>query len=160
MFHMKSAACALFAGFLLTASAWSTPPKPQYTAKSAEVVGDYTPLPGQDCWQMELCEKVTITSTPRGLMLIADNEFRRIVTSLRATPQGTLLFKWTNPVWERCDDPGCGDLRSLGGVIYPKLIDDQWVPAMKLHLNYEYRFPVEVDDPNGEVTKTFSLIKQ
>lgn len=53
--------------------------------------------------------------------------------------------------WDDCDDPGCGNVVQITGVIYPKKVDGGWAPTIKAYHTVEFDHPVEVDDPDGEL---------
>lgn len=68
---------------------------------------------------------------------------------------GVLLFSTgdryddTGPDFDDCDDPGCGNVLKISGVIYPKKIDGQWVPTIKSYYTIDFPFPDEEEAPEG-----------
>lgn len=53
-----------------------------------------------------------------------------------------------------CDDPGCGNLEKIWGVIYPKKVGTKWVPTLKASFIFVFPYPDEEDAPEGEVRHT------
>ena len=51
-----------------------------------------------------------------------------------------------------CDDPGCGNLTRIFGVVYNKRINDKWVPTVKASVEIDFPYPESDDDYDGPVT--------
>ncbi|MFO0666683.1 MAG: hypothetical protein U0174_22220 [Polyangiaceae bacterium] len=59
-----------------------------------------------------------------------------------------------------CDDPGCGDILRISGVIYPVKKGNAWVPRIKATFGLEFLHPEEEDSPEGEISETVRMEKK
>lgn len=133
--------------------------KPRYTFKTREVLGEYT-SDGGCAGGFDACDSVEI-------MPLEEGEGLRIWfggpygfdAPLRQTKNGVLVFS-TAVNWADCDDPGCGDLRHISGVVYPVAKKGKWVPQVKATYLAEFRYPDEQGAPEGEVKTVLHLTKK
>ena len=72
---------------------------------------------------------------------------------------GVVLFVNDGPINDDCQDPGCGDMTKITGVIYPVRQGNEWVPRIKATFTTEFNYPDEEDAPSGEVTTTVRMRK-
>lgn len=150
----------IFCAFMATQA--QATDKPRYTTHSLELVGEYAPLTHRSCKDERgrPCTEAVIKHTPEGLVIQATYEGRDEWFKLFPVSSGALVFKWTNPQEGDCDDPGCGNLISISGVVYPKKINGKWTPALKMNVVNDFPFPEEPGDPSGLVTTVLPSVRR
>jgi hypothetical protein len=131
--------------------------KPKYTTRSIAIRGEFTTdetCPGG----FDSCERILVSRTETGL----DLEFG-FWDSYRVkawAKNGVVLFTNDGPINDDCQDPGCGDMTKITGVIYPVRQGNEWVPQIKATFTTEFNHPDEEDAPGGEVTTTVRMRKR
>ena len=50
----------------------------------------------------------------------------------------------------RCDDPGCGNMLKITGVIYPVRAGSKWRPQLKARYQTQFAHPESGEDPDGD----------
>jgi hypothetical protein len=137
--------------------------RPKYTTRSVAVRGEFTTnetCPGG----FEACERILVKKTETGLSFELgywDSMFGEYDGyRLKAwSKNGVILFVNDGPIHDDCQDPGCGDMMKITGVIYPVRQGNEWVPQIKATFTTEFDHPDEVDAPSGEVTTTVRMRK-
>jgi len=130
--------------------------RPKYTLRSVAIRGDFQTnetCPGG----FDSCERILVQKTASGLKL----EFG-YWDSYRVkawSKNGVILFVNDGEINDDCQDPGCGDMTKITGVIYPVRQGNEWVPQIKATFTTEFNHPDEVDAPSGEVTTTVRMRK-
>lgn len=136
---------------------------PRYTVDSPEVLGVYRSGPGEHCpGGLTECEHVELRKVDGKLKVSfgwdAFEEGYEGVTDVWATDSGVLVFSIDDGPWSReCDDPGCGDLVKISGVIYPVRDGDRWVPQVKATYDAVFHFPDDERAPEGDVRTVMRL---
>lgn len=145
---------ALLLGLFISMGAQATPP--EYSLESPEILGGYR-LPRARCLSTgPSCDFATIKKV-RGRVVVELPEYEQTIT-LRESAGGRLTFSWENPENDDCDDPGCGNLLKVSGVVYPRKVGRSYVSTLKLYVTMDYPFPDEEDAPSGETVETESYI--
>ena len=130
--------------------------RPKYTTRSVAVRGDFSTnetCPGG----FDSCERILVKKTDAGLVLeFGFYDSYRVKTWAK---NGVVLFVNDGPINDACQDPGCGDMTKITGVIYPVRQGNQWVPQIKATFTTEFNYPDEEDAPSGEVTTTVRMRK-
>ena len=95
-----------------------------------------------------------------GVQVGFDNE-SILITFAHRSDETRAIFSIDGGPWAMpCDDPGCGDLLKISGVVYPVRQGNDWGPQIKATYDAEFPFPDEKDAPNGDVRSTIHLQKQ
>ncbi len=134
--------------------------KPRYSLESAELLGEYANdegCPGG----FDACEQIRLRRTADGAGLevsIGGYEqwyARGLVAPVQATQSGVLVFttgELPNELpWADCQDPGCGNILKVSGVIYPVAQGDTWIPRLKATFTLDFPYPDEDGAPEGEL---------
>lgn len=127
---------------------------PRYTKSSPEVVGKYSSAQGCP-GGFDVCDDIEVRRKGAGLevSLGMDRYVARVFES-----RGALVFS-VDGLNEDCDDPGCGNLTKISGVIYATRLDGKWVPRIKATVLIDFPFPDEEGAPEGEVKTVVRLDK-
>jgi hypothetical protein len=137
--------------------------RPKYTTRSVAIRGEFTT--NESCpGGFDACERILVKRTDSGLSLELGGwygmsgayEGYRVKTWAK---NGVVLFVNDGPINDDCQDPGCGDMTKITGVIYPVRKGNQWVPQIKATFTTEFNYPDEEDAPSGEVTTTVRMRK-
>lgn len=130
--------------------------RPKYTTRSVAIRGDFSTnetCPGG----FDSCERILVKKTDSGLVLeFGYYDSYRVKTWAK---NGVVLFVNDGPINDDCQDPGCGDMTKITGVIYPVRQGNEWVPRIKATFTTEFNYPDEEDAPSGEVTTTVRMRK-
>lgn len=133
--------------------------RPSYTIASTAIRGEYRTADGDPGCADALseCEAITVTrENNRTAVWLGGSRYGYEATEVWSE-DGVILFSYTG--WGDCDNPGCGDVVGVLGVIYPAKSGDTWVPRVKLTLDLEYMHPEEEDAPYGEFRHVARLEK-
>jgi hypothetical protein len=132
---------------------------PKYDLKTKAVLGGYEQL-NSSCTESGTrrpCVLAEVVKTSTGLKLnLLDHDLSFPLTA----ENGRLTFDWENPENGDCDDPGCGNLLSLKGVVYPLKKGSNYVPALKVFKTEDYPFPEYEGDNEGEVKSVVNFVKR
>jgi hypothetical protein len=131
--------------------------RPKYTLASRAIFGAYTSdegCPGG----FEACYSLTVARED-GKTTIKFGDYSEYPVTIWAS-RGVVLFSTGDMGSGDCDDPGCGDMLKVSGVIYPVKKGDAWVPRIKATYVAEFLHPEEDDAPEGEITTTIRLEKR
>jgi hypothetical protein len=81
---------------------------------------------------------------------------------LSRTPTGAFVFTHDEGlVVNPCDDPGCGDIIKISGVVFLKnAAGGPSQPQVKLTVTQEFSHPESEGDPEGEVKRTVRWVKK
>jgi hypothetical protein len=122
--------------------------KPKYTLGSRTILGDYRSTEGCNGGVTE-CDYAVVRRVGDRLEVELGGDGR--IFQAWATAQGVLVFS-SGELEGDCDDPGCGNLFKVNGVIYPVKKGNRWVPQLKSTVVVDYPYPEEEDSPSGFVT--------
>ena len=73
--------------------------------------------------------------------------------------RGVVLFS-VDGLDPDCDDPGCGNLMHISGVIYPVKSGSRYVPQVKATFVADFPYPEDDDSPDGEVKTVIRMKKR
>lgn len=154
---MKHVLILMAAFFAVSAQAAA----PKYTMeKFKDLVGNYEG--NNSCTGgFDLCDQATLKLDEAGkaLIIFGDSYYGSKVEVTEITAKnGRILF--SADIESDCDDPGCGNLISVRGVIYPKKVGRKYVPVLKGYVTTDFPYPDEDDSPVGFVEDTFVLSRQ
>jgi hypothetical protein len=131
--------------------------RPKYTRRNTTLLGKYGSrdyCPGG----FDLCEDARIIKEADGSWSIAlgyADQFGGPLPKYPLVPaDGVFVFSSGDsgvPGYDDCQDPGCGDVMKVSGVLYPKKVGDAWKPTLKVTIDLEFWHPDEDDAPHGEV---------
>ena len=133
--------------------------KPKYTTSSTVIRGSYGSNEycqgGFDaCGDAQVIRQGSRTIVKFG----SDGEYTADAWSSR----GVILFS-TKGRYEdnsgHCDDPGCGDILRITGVIYPVKKGNTWVPRLKATFGLEFLHPDDAESPEGEINDVVHMNK-
>lgn len=131
---------------------------PRYDLSSDVVLGEYTSdegCPGG----FDACERVVVRrSGAKVEVSFGFDAFGSRSYIASAWSDGRVILFSTGDITDGdCDDPGCGNLVRMSGVIYPVRVGQRWVPQVKATYAVDFPFPDEPDAPDGEVRTTIRL---
>ena len=111
--------------------------KPIYTEKTYSLIGKYE-VKGDCNWY----GKIEIIGRAEGLEILFDETLedlggRVVKTKPYSSNRKMLDFDLGNDLFNDCQDPGCVNIVSSEGSIYPKKIKGKWVPEIELSLDLE-----------------------
>jgi hypothetical protein len=141
--------------------------KPRYTRETEEVLGEYTN--DESCTGgFDACERIVLRRAGDRLEVVIGNYAqyygKDLVVEAHPTPNGVLVFTTgeldNERPWGDCDDPGCGNIRKVSGVVYPVAEGDTWRPRVRATYTLEFLYPDEDDAPEGELRETRHLTKK
>ena len=128
---------------------------PRYTKTSPEVVGKYSS--DQGCpGGFDVCYDIEVRRKGAGLEVSLGMDDRYVARAFES--RGALVFS-VDGLNEDCDDPGCGNLTKISGVIYATRLAGKWVPRIKATVLADFPFPDEEGAPEGEVKTVIRLDK-
>jgi hypothetical protein len=129
--------------------------KPKYTTRSVAIRGEFTT--NETCaGGFDSCERILVKRTESGLDLEFGYWDSYHVTTW--AKNGVVLFA-NDAINDECDDPGCGNMLRITGVIYPVRQGNEWVPQIKATFVADFPYPEEEDAPSGEVTTMVRMRK-
>ena len=109
--------------------------KPIYTQKSSELIKDYSS--DSSCIDSnDICEQAQIIDSGHGLIIHLGGEYSDKDLFLEDNYDGTLSFS-NEDYDESCDDSGCANVLSISGQVYPKKQNGEWVPVIKVDIEFE-----------------------
>ncbi|MFO0667848.1 MAG: hypothetical protein U0174_28100 [Polyangiaceae bacterium] len=131
--------------------------KPKYTLSSRAILGTFAD-PG-DCRGYS-CEDAKVTKT-NGKVTVSLGWEGRYAASAWAS-NGVILFSTQeyDDDFDDCQDPGCGNVNKVTGVIYPVKKNGKWVPQMKATFKVNFPYPDDPEAPEGIVSYTSYLRKK
>lgn len=131
--------------------------KPKYTVRTAAVLGEYAS--NDSCaGGFDVCDHAVLRRNGDKLE-IALGSYEPIVAEVHAS-KGVLVFTTGELPFGDCDDPGCGNLVKISGVVYPVAQGSKWVPQVKATVIADFPFPEEEESPEGEVKSVVRMKKQ
>lgn len=130
---------------------------PKYTLRTAAIFGAYHSDEGCPGGFSE-CYDVTVSKKGSGVEVTLGDQYGSVTASAWAS-NGVLLFR-AKDLRGDCDDPGCGNLLEVHGVLYPKKVGSAWVPQVKVTYLAEFNFPDEEGAPEGEVKTVVRMTKK
>lgn len=124
--------------------------RPVYKLTTKSVRGGYSNN-GEICTGgFDACSGAWLQIDGRKLIVtFGDGEFEADVWA----KNGVLLFSTKDALSgnaDRCDDPGCGNVLKITGVIYPVRSGSTWKPQLKATYQTQFAHPESDEDPNGE----------
>lgn len=154
---MKNVLILVTAFFAVTAQAAA----PKYTMeKFKQITGNY--VGENDCaGGFDLCEQATVKldSDGKAVIIFGDRQYGSQIEVRNITAQnGRILFQ--AEIEMDCDDPGCGNLQAVRGVIYPKKVGRKYVPVLKGFVTTDFPYPDDEDAPRDIVNDVFHLSRQ
>jgi hypothetical protein len=141
--------------------------RPRYTVHSAAIRGEYRANQGEYCaGGFDACDSIVVRDED-GKLWLQFGEFGESYGTPYWQPEqartwtenGVVLFT-TGELQGDCDDPGCGNMMKITGVIYPVKVGDAWVPRIKAQYTAEFLYPDDEESPSGIVHTTMRLSKQ
>lgn len=152
---MKQVLVLMAAFFVVSAQA---APAPKYTlAQFKDLVGNYV---GDNACTggFDLCDQATLKLDESGkpMIIFGDSTYGSRIEVRNITAQGGRIL-FSEELESNCDDPGCGNLLSVRGVIYPKKVGRKFVPVLKGYVTTDFPYPEDEESPSGEVEDTFTL---
>ena len=140
-----------------------TPKKPRLSLKTKGLVGDYVNLEDSCYDSLEACEEAHIRMTSKGLVMwfggVPGDGWRPTQYFVRMWEKnGVIIFAGSN-YGDDCDNPGCGNMVGVSGVIYPKYIRGAWRIAIKTRHYLNYPAPDDFGAPAGRKTYVFRFFK-
>jgi hypothetical protein len=136
--------------------------RPKYTLSTALVRGTY--VANASCPATSGCQDLYVVME-RGRLVVrfedGDTYYSADMVADVWASGGNLLFSTKNRLEGRgdCDDPGCGNIEKVTGIIYPVRVGNAWVPGIKTTYQMEYKFPDWDGAPEGYVSETARLTK-
>lgn len=131
--------------------------KPAMKISDPEVRGAYklsSPQSGCEDEGRGICESASITKKGAKLYVeFADGSY-----SIPLAQKGDVLA-FSGDFQEDCDNPGCGNVEKIFGVVYFKKFAGAWVRTIKVNTVVDFRHPESEGDPEGLVTSTAYLTK-
>jgi hypothetical protein len=133
--------------------------RPNYSRRNTSLLGMWS---GSDHCPggFDLCTDARIDREPDGSWSITLGPApfgSDLKIPLRST-NGVFVFSTGDaegvPGHDDCQDPGCGDVLKVSGVLYAKKVGTEWVPTLKVSLVLQFSHPDEEDAPEGEVRHT------
>ena len=129
---------------LLSLSSWADG-KPRYSLSSSELIGEYEAIADVGCIDgLDVCYESSILKKDGKLVIYFGAsdyyEYSDKIFRLRKTKNGVLVFTGGG-FNDDCDNPGCANVLSISGVVYPKKIDGIWVPQVKANIELECGAP-------------------
>lgn len=130
--------------------------RPSYTVASVAVRGSYA---GDDgcAGGFTVCHRATVSREDGRTKVWLGDEYGFEADTVWSK-NGVILFSAESPDTD-CDDPGCGDIVHVSGVIYPVKAGETWAPQVKLTFQMEFWHPESEDDRYGELTEIVRLHK-
>ncbi|MBK6692169.1 MAG: hypothetical protein IPG50_08185 [Myxococcales bacterium] len=122
---------------------------PRYTLESPEIFGDYASDDGC-AGGFDVCYSVKVRRSGDKVEVVLGDESFGAVVAPAWMSRGSVLFS-VDGLEGDCDDPGCGNLQKISGVIYPVKKGTKWVPQVKASIVADFPFPDEQEAPSGEV---------
>lgn len=137
--------------------------RPSYTVRSVAIRGEYRSAPDDHCpGGFDACNEIKVHYVDGKLKLEFgdwDQDFDLWSQGGTAFSQrGVVLFD-TGEMHNECDDPGCGNLVRIHGVIYPVKVGNEWVPRIKTTVEADFPYPEYEGDNEGIVKTTVRLTK-
>jgi hypothetical protein len=139
--------------------------RPSYTVRSVAIRGEYKANESASCpGGFDACERIVVRREDGTLRLEFGywDDVYRYWRSERASAwsdHGVIVFA-TGEIESDCDDPGCGNMTSISGVIYPVRVGERWVPQIKATYSADFPYPESEEDYSGIVRTTMRLSKQ
>jgi len=141
--------------------------KPRYTVDSEIVLGTYSSTEGC-AGGFDICEDIEVRRTPTGLEVKLGHfdmfGAPPFLVPVREADNGVIVFSSGDLPNHRpfgdCDNPGCGNIVRVSGVVFPAAEDGRWVPRLKAFYTFDFPFPDEHDAPHGEVKESLTFKKR
>jgi hypothetical protein len=138
--------------------------RPSYTVHSVAIRGEYRANDQEYCpGGFDACEQIKVHYESGKLRLeFGDYDAYYGYWQEGASAwseRGVVLFD-TGELTGDCDDPGCGNMLRITGVIYPVKVGDAWVPRIKASYSAEFPYPEQEGDNEGIVKTTMRLNKR
>ncbi len=131
--------------------------RPRYTRRNTTLLGKWA-SPNHCPGGFDLCEDARVIKEADGSWSIAlgyADQWGDDPPKYKLVPaDGVFVFSSGDdgvPGYDDCQDPGCGDVMKVSGVLYPKRVGDTWRPTIKVTYDMEFWHPDEEDAPHGEV---------
>ena len=131
--------------------------KPSYSVRSVAIRGEYTSEQGC-AGGFDACYRVSVTRANDKLKIHFGDDAWGWDAADVWTRNGVILFS-TGELDEECDDPGCGNMMKITGVIYPVKSGNAWVPQVKATYVADFPYPEYEGDNEGEIATTIRLKK-
>jgi len=130
--------------------------RPSYTLRSRTPLGEYTS--NESCaGGFDVCDRIVVKKVDGKIQV--ELGWDGWLKTEAWVSRGVLLFS-TGDMQGDCDDPGCGNLVKITGVIYPVREGDRWVPQVKATVTADFPYPEEPESPEGEVRTVIRMKKQ
>jgi hypothetical protein len=134
--------------------------RPKYTTRSVAIRGEYRAGANDYCaGGFDACDRIVLSYENRKLKIKFGYEYTDY-TAEAFTQNGVVVFSTGEMTDGDCDDPGCGNMTKISGVIYPVRVGNAWVPRVKATYSTDFPYPDEPDAPEGIVKTTIRLQKQ
>jgi hypothetical protein len=132
--------------------------RPALLINNPQILGQYSPATGVYCQDegRGICQSAKIEKKGADTFVVFANDPKY---SMTLSQKKDVLF-FTQNFEMDCDNPGCGNLGSIYGIVYYKKINGQWALTIKVTTVVDFPFPDEEDAPEGLVTSSAHLFKQ
>ncbi len=131
--------------------------RPSYTVASVAIRGDYGS--SDRCAGGNIaCEWISVSRENNQTKVWLGDDYGFGADTVWSK-NGVILFSTDRGPGD-CDDPGCGDVVRVYGVIYPVKVGETWVPQAKVTYEMEFLHPESDEDPEGEVKEVIRFTKQ
>lgn len=151
---MKSFAIIAIALFSVSALAEQ---RPAMKISDPKILGAYklnSPEFGCQDEGRGICEKASISKKGAKLFVeFADGSY-----SIPLTQKNDVLT-FSGDFQEECDNPGCGNVEKIFGIVYFKKLAGAWVGTIKVNTVVDFPYPESEEDPEGPTTSTAYLTK-